>query len=295
VRGRTRIPIISAGRGHLHLDAALLTWQAGLEQVREMVKAIGPADVVFLAGGEPTLHPQLPEMLAALASSGSVTPGIVTDGLVLADRRLTTDLKRGGLGRVVIQIHSARALAHDFVTGRAEALRRAVAAIRTCLDLGLDVEAEITVTRPAASRLAETVALLHRLGLKQVHLHWLMPSQIAADLVLSHVARLLTQMRHVAAATELAGQLGVGLSLAGVPECLRVACGEVAPRQSAETWVVPANGNASSLRLTRHGPGRLMACDRCRGAFPSCPGVPAEYVETFGWLEIDVAVARRPR
>jgi MoaA/NifB/PqqE/SkfB family radical SAM enzyme len=199
-----------------------------------------------------------------------------------------------GLGRVVVQLHSARVAAHDFVAGMTGAARRAILAVRTCLETGLDVEAEVAVTRPTATHLGETVEVLRRLGVERVHVRWLLPGQVETNRVLALVPRLLPQMRYVAAATKLAAQLGVELSLAGVPECLRATCGRVAPPRCADEWVLPGAGNGDSPRVSPCGPGLLAACQRCAGAY-ACPGAPADYVRTFGWLEIDVAAARRPR
>ena len=331
-----RLAIISGGRGVLHLDAAAPQWQAGLDDVRATIETLAPRTEVLLAGGEPTLHPRLPEILDLLSSAGFDLPGMVTDGLALADGKLARELMARGLRRVVIQIHCARPAGHDFVAGIAGAARRMIPAVRTCRELRLDVEAEIVMTRPTVAHLAETVAVLHRLGIERVRLSWLAPSQVEDSRVVCLVARLLLQTRHVAAATKLARQFGVDLSLAGVPECLRAACGADAPRACTEPWVVPAAAQSAGLRLTPHGPGRLVACTRCqaadqpveeahhpsRSSFPRkresslladswtpafagvtegtgfstacyrCAGAPAEYVATFGWLEIDMA--RRP-
>jgi hypothetical protein len=291
---RIRLPIISAGRGGFCLDAAVPAWQVGLDEVRKVLGELLPGRVILLTGGEPTMHPQLPEILEMVAVSSAERAGIVSDGLALADRRLTRELMACGLGCVVIQLHSARAAAHDFVTGMAGAARRAILALRTCVDAGLDVEAEIIVTRATAAHLGETAEVLRRCGIMSLHVRWLLPDQVETGRVLCVVARLLPQMRYVAATTKLAAQLGMELSLGGVPECLRMSCGAVVPPPCTDAWILPGGGNGTAPHVNLHGPGLLAACDRCAGAYP-CPGAPAEYVRTYGWLEIEVAAARRPR
>ena len=60
------------------------------------------APVVFLQGGEPTLHPKLPEIIEALVKRGCV-PKLVTNGLALNSAEKVRQLRDAGLDWVFLQ------------------------------------------------------------------------------------------------------------------------------------------------------------------------------------------------
>lgn len=74
-----------------------------LEEIKRIIDRIpGRPPVVFLQGGEPTLHPQLPEIVRYLIEHKCV-PKLITNGLRLVDEGLVVDLKQAGLKWVFLQ------------------------------------------------------------------------------------------------------------------------------------------------------------------------------------------------
>lgn len=98
---------------------------------------------VALTGGEPTLHPQLPEIVRALAKTCRLNVSILSNGLRFAeDAGFARRLKREGLRKVELQFDTLKDEVYWQVRGRESLAEKhsAVAAIRAAgLRLGLVV------------------------------------------------------------------------------------------------------------------------------------------------------------
>jgi MoaA/NifB/PqqE/SkfB family radical SAM enzyme len=100
---------------------------------------------LYLFGGEPTLHPDLLEMVHTLSRMG-FHPGLATNGLRLGtDPALAGELQRRGLRRVGLQFDSLQEGVLDKL-GR-NFLPEKTAAIRHVLAAGLSLGLNCTVTR----------------------------------------------------------------------------------------------------------------------------------------------------
>ncbi len=77
-------------------------------------------------------------------------------------------LRSVGVQRLRVPFHSARRDAHDWLVGQPGALGTALRAIRTCVDTGMPVEAEVVVTRPTMPHLEETIDVLTRVGVRKI-------------------------------------------------------------------------------------------------------------------------------
>lgn len=111
--------------------------------------------ILHLFGGEPTLHPQLLDIVGRLAALG-MSVGVVSNGVLLGrDPRLARELKARGAARLCLQFDSfdqteLAALKRDALDVKRQAIENAIAA-------GLDLGLNCTVT---AHNLAEAAKLL---------------------------------------------------------------------------------------------------------------------------------------
>ncbi len=114
--------------------------------------------VLTLAGGEPTLHPQLTEVIAHAARRGLRTI-LLSNGTLLSPERLRA-WRAAGLGRVSIHVDSrqrGRPDAPPASTERAlNPLRRALA--DRCAEAGLDATLAVTVYADTLAQLPDVVA-----------------------------------------------------------------------------------------------------------------------------------------
>ena len=124
---------------------------------------IGVPHFIF-TGGEATLHPDLPRLIAAAHRRGVVV-GLNTNGRRLAHRPFVRELIDAGLNHVQITLASHDETIHNAVNG-ADAFRQTVAGIESALAEGLHAITNTTVMRQTASGIEQTVEFLHGLGLR---------------------------------------------------------------------------------------------------------------------------------
>lgn len=223
----------------------------GAELAAEIAAAASPC---MLTGGEPTLRADLPALLTA----GAI--GMRTDGLLLAKPQALAALRRAGLKRVRIRIHSSRPDAHDWLSGAAGSLKRALRGLQACVRSGVVVEVEVVLTRATIAHLDETVALVCRLGARGVLLRRLTAQGPCASDFVALSPRLGLLESPLADALAAADAAGVPAWIEGVPVCMS-----------------PAE------RLHARPAERAPGCVDCP---PRCPGYPADYAERFGSAEL---------
>ncbi len=134
------------------------TWKAVLERIRQ----IGIPHVCF-TGGEATLRPDLPELIAHARQQGLVC-GLLTNGRRLADRAYVDELVAAGLDHVQITLESHDPAVHDRMVGARGAWQETVQGIRNALAAGLYTTTNTTLTRENVPGIVETVAWIASLG-----------------------------------------------------------------------------------------------------------------------------------
>ena len=124
---------------------AELSREQVLGALRTLIDTEGQPVPLQFAGGEPTLHPDLVEIVRGARALGYTKMEIDSNGLLLArDAHLAIALRAAGLTGVYLQMDGLGAEEHEFIRGRdlrAEKLR----AIAHCRDAGLQVVLAVTV------------------------------------------------------------------------------------------------------------------------------------------------------
>ena len=250
-----------------------------LEELEALVA--GVEGLVWLAGGEPTLRADLPELIA-IAARGGRDVGLVTDGLALARAAVVETLVDAGLSRVRATLHAARADAHDWLVGKKGATRQVVRALGALRDVsrrrGLRYELSAVVTRPTAAHLDDLVALASEVGASRLLLHRFR-SDVPSEAQVMLMPRFGLLEPHLERAAQHARRSGVELSLVDFPRCVT---GEAAPRRAEPEpgRAIAAWGDAlASPESTAPG------CAACLGP-PSCRGVPVGYLARYGRDEL---------
>ncbi|MFA5139141.1 MAG: radical SAM protein [Elusimicrobiota bacterium] len=239
-------------------------------------------DAVVFSGGEPTMSPELPGLIRLAKSLGYRSIGLASNGIRLRSRAYLERLRRCGLDRIELALHSPRERTHDAMLGRPGAWRAARQALRNARELKVMCRIDCVVTRLNAGSLAGLVEafgreagevrflLLRRAGGtrpfgKNMVLGW----REAADAL--------------APALERARETGCRAAIRGLPACVRP--GWIRHMEDLS----PGDGSAPGKRRE---PGRLaspLAEARIRPALCvdcvlqlACPGVDAGMVELFG-------------
>jgi PqqA peptide cyclase len=120
-----------------------------------------------LTGGEPTLHPDLPDIVAGAAAAG-LYPHLVTAGTTLDAAGLAV-LRTRGLRSVQLSIQDARADASDAVAG-VPAFERKLAFATEVRRQGLPLTLNVVLHRDNLSRVDEIIALARTLGAERLEL-----------------------------------------------------------------------------------------------------------------------------
>lgn len=157
-------------RPRRHPELSTGQWKHMLDRLWE----IGVPHIVF-TGGEPTLRPDLPELIAHAERNGQIT-GINTNGRRLKDPEFLQSLVDAGLDHVQITLESHDPAVHDAMVGAKGAWKDTVAGLRAVLQTRLYVMTNTTLLRQNAPSLADTLAFLAETGVPTVGLNALIYS-----------------------------------------------------------------------------------------------------------------------
>ena len=124
---------------------AELSREQVLGALQILIDTEGQSVPLQFAGGEPTLHPELADIVRGARALGFSKMEIDSNGLLLArDAHLAVELRAAGLTGVYLQMDGMAAAEHEFIRGRdlrAEKLQ----AITHCRNAGLQVVLAVTV------------------------------------------------------------------------------------------------------------------------------------------------------
>lgn len=144
------------------------------KQVIDRLWEIGIPHIVF-TGGEPTLRPDLKELIAYAQSKGQIA-GLNTNGRRLKDLAYLKSLLEAGLDHVQITLESAQAAIHDRMVEAPGAWEDTLAGLKNALSLKMFVMTNTTLLQTNKDTLAETLELLGALGVRTIGLNALIHS-----------------------------------------------------------------------------------------------------------------------
>ncbi|MGD9495517.1 MAG: radical SAM protein [Armatimonadota bacterium] len=261
----------------------------GWHQVLDRLWTIGVPYVIF-TGGEPTLHPALPELIAHAEGLGMVC-GMNTNGRRLAHREFVDRLLTAGLDHVQITLASHRRELHNAIVG-ADAYDQTVAGVRNALDAGLHTITNTTLTSENADEAEATIDFIADLGLGTFAMNGMIHSGCGAGnraaLGVERLRAVLPRVREHAARRGLRFtwytvtrhcelspvQMGVGLRFCNAAEysvCIEPS-GDVLPCQS---YYAPA-GNLLRDPWKRIWEGELFTSLRLRRECPQGSDLPRQ-------------------
>lgn len=149
-------------------------------------RAEGAARAV-LSGGEPTLHPDLPDLIRHARSIGYRWVQIISNGRRLAYGAYLDALVAAGLDEVTFSIHGHAPEVHDALVGVPGAFEQCLRGLRSAVARGdLVVSVDIVLSRRNIDSLHRIVDLTLDLGVREYDFLWLVPfggayERLAAD------------------------------------------------------------------------------------------------------------------
>ncbi len=246
--------------------------RAELDRIRSQ------ADEVTFVGGEPTLHPTLPDLVAAARDRGFRAIGVQTNGRLPGDAPVLRSLAEAGVTDLHFSIHGAEAAVHDYHVGVAGAFEAIVAALGFARSLGLVSVATTVLTRSNYRVLDEVAAFLRGAGV----VGWLISVPRTAGAMGAADDRIMPRLGLAAdpafRALTRARNAGMPSWIQGMPACILAA----------------ANGKYRAWMLPEE-PVRAYAtvCESCP-SHAQCPGVDSEYLHRYGGDELSPREAVDP-
>jgi radical SAM protein with 4Fe4S-binding SPASM domain len=177
--------------------------QNGWQHILDQIWNLAIPHVVF-TGGEPTLIPYLPNLVAYAQNLGMVT-GLNTNGRRLSDPAYVQALLEAGLDHVQITLESHDPAIHDAMVNSPGAWKQTTAGIRNALQARtasgrrLYVMTNTTMLRNNSPSMAQTLDFLAQLGLPTIGLNALIyaghGAQVGSGLPEADLVPLLTLAR----------------------------------------------------------------------------------------------------
>lgn len=240
---------------------------AGVSEALERGFASGCRAVAF-AGGEPTLHDELPDWVRAAVAIGFERVLVQTNGRRLAYSGFAARLVDAGVTGLDVSLHGAVPAVHDYHTRVPGSFLHTVKGLSNATGLPVEPGVTTVVTRSNFRHLGSVVALLARLGVRHWHASATRGFGGAAAGFDRLVPRFAMVRAHLEGALERCRRAGIHSLLSGVPPCVVTAPGAL--------FAAPSDPQ----RL-----GFTEVCDGC-ALRARCSGVDRIYLERFGAGEL---------
>ena len=134
--------------------------------------------MVDFDGGEPTLHPELLDLIRHARKIGYTRVNVTTNGRRCAYEGYAAALANAGLTSLLFSVHGHNARMHAQQVGVAEAFEQTVEGIENCVRLaprGVELGMNITLTKGNVPHLAAMGELAWSLGLRWINVQFLTP------------------------------------------------------------------------------------------------------------------------
>ena len=242
----------------------------------------GQLDHLVLSGGEPTLHPDLPALVARAKERGFRVVEVQTNGVRAADLPYARALVEAGLNKVTVSLHSVDPAVSDEITRLPGAFGKTIRALHHFRALGIATQVAHVITKRNFADLPRMARFLReefppQEGSLSICFGIAQP---ISDLVYTWVMPRFDEVRpHMRAALDECLEHGVGfggmIGQGGYPPCMLDGELRYYAENLGNVYVTPGSDDF-------HKP------ERCRGCSfdPHCLGVRKYYVEVHGDEEI---------
>ncbi|MBU0580305.1 MAG: radical SAM protein, partial [Candidatus Margulisbacteria bacterium] len=130
---------------------------------------------LVLSGGDPTMHPLLPEFIKYGKAIGYKKIQIITNGRKLAYKEYVNLLKNNGLAEATFSVHGPNANIHDACTRVSGSFVQTIQGIKNALAAGLIVNTDTVISKINYKYLLATIKFLYGLGIREANLMSLVP------------------------------------------------------------------------------------------------------------------------
>lgn len=242
---------------------------------------------LVLTGGEPTLHPDLINIIAAAKEMGCKTIQIQTNATRLSDNSLLEQMLSAGANSFGISLHGYDAAVHEAFTNTPGSYDKTIQALGLLREHEANVSINAVISKLNVDTLTELVAKVGREKIAQnIQLAFIHITGRAVNEInlVAHISQAADKVREC---IELGRQYGLTVTSEAIPFCLMRGF----ERQVSELYfrdeiiIFDRNG---TMRFDQQRKNELKGkCDRCREClfYMLCEGPWIEYPQYFGWDE----------
>ncbi|NTV41437.1 MAG: radical SAM protein [Candidatus Moranbacteria bacterium] len=130
---------------------------------------------VVISGGDPTVHPQLAEIIRKAKQLGYAYVQIITNGRMLAYEKFATELKEAGLDEITLSLHSHIEKDFEEMTAIKGSFKQALAGLLNAQKQGFIVSVDIVINKINLKKLRETLQFYIKLGVSEFDLLYPIP------------------------------------------------------------------------------------------------------------------------
>ncbi|MFH0835214.1 MAG: radical SAM protein [Candidatus Micrarchaeota archaeon] len=144
-----------------------LSWK--LEEVAALAKDLRNNGVlkVIITGGEPTMHPQLVEIIGVMRAQG-LGVELLSNGTRITPE-LARKLKGTDITKIRISLDGAKAETHDAIRGMKGAWEKTIQGIRNCKAAGIYTEVNMVVCNRNIGEITDVYDLCQQLGVDRFY------------------------------------------------------------------------------------------------------------------------------
>ena len=150
---------------HCYAGGPHETAELNTNQWKEVIDRLNHIGIFILTftGGEPTLRPDLPELLHYAQNKGMVT-GLITNGRKLKDKEYVKILEKAGLDFVQVTLESHKPKIHDLMTAAKGSWKETVAGIKNAARSQIYVTTNTTLSKYNAPDFLKTIDYIKKLN-----------------------------------------------------------------------------------------------------------------------------------
>ena len=242
---------------------------------------------IVLTGGEPTLHPNIFEIIAFAKKNNFSNIQIQTNGRMFAYPDFCFRIIQAGATEFSPAIHGPNSQVHDYLTGSAGSFEQTLKAIKNLRKLGQRVLTNTVVTKTNYAHLPAIARLLVRLDVAQFQFAFVHIAGEAAENKEIIVPKKLKAMPFIKKALDIGIKAGKRVMTEAIPFCLMPGYEDcIAEKFIPESSVYDFDFTIADYNDYRKNIGKAKGreCLKCKKN-NICEGPWKEYPELFGWSE----------